>query len=126
MKSSPNRTTFRPLSMVKQRVVPTGQRRVTIPFGVFRGLVFNIDFRSQTQFYLGLWEFETHPCIRHALKRARWMIDAGAGHGELCVLFRRNACQVTAIEPDSIALAVLHANMSLNGLSGSDIAVLPK
>jgi len=112
--------------MIKQRVVPAGQRRVTIPFGVFRGLVFNIDFRSQTQFYLGLWEFETHPCIRYALKRAQWMIDAGAGHGELCVLFGRNACPAIAIEPDTTALSVLYANMSLNGLSGSNISVLPK
>jgi len=126
MRASPNRTKFRPLSMIKQRVVPAGQRRVTIPFGVFRGLVFNIDFRSQTQFYLGLWEFETHPCIRHGLESARWMIDAGAGHGELCILFRRHGCQAFAIEPDTTALSVLHANMPLNGLSRSDIAVLPK
>ncbi len=54
------------------------------------------------------------------------MIDAGAGHGELCILFRRHGCQAFAIEPDTTALSVLHANMALNGLSRSDIAVLPK
>ena len=121
-----NSTKIRPLSLIKSCVVPSGQRSVKIPFGVFRGLTLRIDFKSQTQLYLGLWEFETHRWIRDALGHARWMIDVGAGYGELCILFRRNLCRAIAIEPDMTSLSVMRSNMALNGLSGSDVEIFPK
>ena len=58
---SQNNTNFRPVSVLKNIVVRSGSRPRTIPFGPFKGLRFNIDLTSQTQFYFGLWEFETHP-----------------------------------------------------------------
>jgi len=124
--SSLNATKVRPISMLKQLMVPTGTRAVKIPLGIYRGFKLNIDFESQTQIYLGLWEFETYPYIRRALCDARWLIDVGAGFGEMCILFKRNLRRVIAIEPDEIALSRLHLNMALNGISDADIEVHPR
>jgi hypothetical protein len=85
--------------MLKKVVVASGSVPRTIPFGPFKGLCLNIDLASQTQSYFGLWEFETHPYIRAALKEVNWLIDVGAGFGELCILFRKNFCRVVAVEP---------------------------
>src|SRR5690242_2989824 len=120
MKSSYNTTKYHPISVLKKWIVPVGRQKVTIPFGIFRGLHLNIDFKSQAQVYLGLWEFETYPYIRRALNNAHWIIDAGAGFGELCILFRKKCCQTIAIEPDEKSLSVLSANMALNGISETD------
>jgi precorrin-6B methylase 2 len=119
-------TNFRPVSVLKKIVVPSGSRPRTIPFGLFKGLRLNIDLTSQTQFYFGLWEFETHPYIHAALKESNWLIDVGAGLGELCILFRRNLCHAIAIEPDSACLSLIRSNLALNGLSDSDVEIVPK
>jgi precorrin-6B methylase 2 len=123
---SQNNTSFRPISVLKKIVVPSGSRPRTIPFGLFKGLRLNIDLTSQTQFYLGLYEFETHPYIKEAFKRSNWLIDAGAGVGELCILFRKNLCRAIAIEPDEACLSLMRSNLALNGLSDSDVEIVPK
>jgi len=123
---SQNNTNFRPVSVLKNIVVRSGSRPRTIPFGPFKGLRFNIDLTSQTQFYFGLWEFETHPYIHAALRESNWLIDVGAGFGELCVLFRKNLWHAIAIEPDAASLPLLHSNLELNGLSDSDVQIVPK
>ena len=123
---SQNNTNFRPVSVLKNIVVPSGSRPRTIPFGPFKGLRFDIDLTSQTQFYFGLWEFETHPYIHAALRESNWLIDVGAGFGELCVLFRKNLCHAIAIEPDAASLPLLHSNLELNGLLDSDVQIVPK
>lgn len=106
--------------------MPSGSRPRTIPFGPFKGLILNVDLRSQSQFYFGLWELETRPYIRAALKGSNWIIDVGAGFGELCILFRRNFCHTIAIEPDATSLSLLRSNLALNGLSDSDVEIVPK
>jgi precorrin-6B methylase 2 len=121
-----NNTDFRPVSVIKSIVMPSGSRSRTIPFGPYKGLILNIDLKSQTQFYLGLWEFETHPYIRVALKESNWLIDVGAGFGELCILFRKKLCHAIAIEPDATSLSLLRSNLELNELSISDIEIVPK
>ena len=123
---SQKNTNFRPVSVLKNNVVPSGSRPRTIPFGPFKGLRLNIDLASQMQFYFGLWEFETHPYIHAALKESSWLVDVGAGFGELCILFRKNLRRAIAIEPDSACLSLLRSNLALNGLSASDVEIVPK
>jgi Methyltransferase FkbM domain len=123
---SQNNSNFRPVSVLKNIVVPSGSRPRTIPFGPFKGLRLNIDLASQMQVYFGLWEFETYPYIHAALKESSWFIDVGAGFGELCILFRKNLCHAVAIEPDPTCLSLLHSNLVLNGLSDSDVEIVPK
>jgi tRNA G37 N-methylase Trm5 len=112
--------------MIKKIIVPSGSRPRTIPFGPFKGIIFNIDLKSQAQFYLGLWEFETHPYIHAALEETEWIIDVGAGFGELCILFTKNRRRAMAIEPDTTSLSLLRSNLALNGLSDSDVKIVPK
>jgi precorrin-6B methylase 2 len=126
MVRSNNNTDLRPVSAIKNLIVPSGSRPRTIPFGPFRGLILNIDLRSQSQFYFGLWELETYPYIRAALKEATWIIDVGAGFGELCILFRKNFCHAVAIEPDAASLSALHSNLALNGLTDSDVEIVSR
>src|SRR5262245_6796331 len=93
----------------------SGSRSRKIPFGPYKGLTLNIDLTSQTQFYSGLWEFETRPYTRAALKESNWLIDVGAGF-----LFKTSLCHAIAIEPD------VRSNLALNRLSDSDIEIVPK
>lgn len=88
-------------TLIKHYVLPRGNDPRTILFGVFRGLRMHIDFSSQTQFLLGLAERETHRFLREAARTASWIVDVGAGAGELSLHFARqpNVSRVYAIEP---------------------------
>ena len=118
-----NLVRFRPVSKLKGMMLPAGSRPRRIGVGLYRGLVLNLDFRSQAQIYFGLWERETHGFIRRAVRAADWMIDVGAGSGELCTYFGRTrpSRPVFAVEPDRTEAANIASNAKLNGLS--DIAV---
>jgi hypothetical protein len=108
---------------IKHAILPTEPRVVRIPFGLYRGMRLKIDFQTQSQFYLGLYECETNRCIRSVLYRARWMIDLGASRGELSILFKRAGAMVVAVDPAarSSPLAVnLAANGYLDGITVID------
>lgn len=104
------------LSRIKASVMPAGARPRSIPLGLYRGLRLEIDFHSQTQIFLGLWERETHRLLRDALGRVVWLIDVGAGCGELALLFARSSRVrlVHAIEPQAAAREALLRNLALN------------
>jgi predicted RNA methylase len=110
---------------IKSLLLPRGARTVAIPFGLYRGLRLRIDFATQSQFYFGLYESETDAVIRRALARAAWLIDVGAGDGELSVLFaRRGVKTVFAVEPGE-RRAQIADNMRANDLPAAAITVLP-
>lgn len=96
-----NQTKVRPLAWIKRRLVRKGRRPYKIPVGLFKGLALNLDLQHQTQVYLGLWERETYGYLRRAAEECEWMVDIGAGHGELCLFFlkRSGARRVIAFEP---------------------------
>lgn len=104
------------LSRLKCLIVPAGPVPRWVPFGLFRGLRLEIDLTSQTQLYLGLWERETYPFLRRALATADWLVDVGAGSGELVLAFlrRRPAGHAWAIEPNALARKALERNLDLN------------
>lgn len=104
------------VSTLKRHLVPAGTRSRTIPFGLYRGLELNIDFSFQTQLFLGLWERETYGPIRSAVGEARWLVDVGAGSGELCLYFlsRQPAGTAIAIEPNEAERRRLAANVAIN------------
>src|SRR5262245_50733883 len=110
---------------IKGAILPTGPRVVTIPFGLYRGLRLNIDFQFQLQFYLGLYEPETNRAIRSVLHRAQWMIDIGAGHGELSILFKRAGATVVAVEPWTRPY-LIYENIQANNISLDGVCVLEK
>lgn len=115
------------LSRWKQRLLPAGTGARTVPFGLFRGLRLEIDFRCQTQLYVGLWERETYPYLSRAFERAAWLIDVGAGSGELALalLARRPEARAWAIEPDARCRAAITRNLGLNqGIASERLVVL--
>src|ERR1700733_10739260 len=118
---------WRPLSRAKQMILPAGINERRIPFGLYRGLTLDIDFVSQTQFYLGLYEAETTAVIRTVLGQVDWVIDIGAGRGELAILFRRTgAACVIAVEPQATERSVMARNMTFNGLDQTAIFVIDR
>jgi hypothetical protein len=69
---------------------------------------------------LGLYETETFSAIRRAARRCDWVVDVGAGVGELAIFcLTRTQCRaVHAIEPQASEIAQFERNLSLNGLDG--------
>ena len=106
------------VSAIKKKLVPDESRVQPVLFGIFKGLRFDINLRSQTQLYLGLWERETFDTIRRASRSAEWFVDIGAGQGELCTLFAtlRHVRRVVAIEPIEPAVIALRANLDHNSI----------
>lgn len=110
-------------TQIKRAMLPREARLVTIPLGLYRGLRLKIDFHTQLQFYLGLSEAETNHAIRSVLNRAKWMIDIGAGHGELSILFKRFGAEVVAVEPGSWACQI-YENLKANNISTDEITII--
>jgi hypothetical protein len=96
--------------------------------GLYRKLCLDLDFRSQTQLYLGLLERETHRYIRRIAGKCDWFIDVGAGHGELCLFFLKQPRRVgvVAIEPSPDEVATLRRNLALNGIADDDVEIVTK
>jgi predicted RNA methylase len=116
------------LSRLKNLVVRPGVRAVRVPFGLYEGLVLELDLQSQMQVYLGLWEAEIGKVLLAELKTARFLIDVGAGGGELAALFARQAqvSIVHAVEPVLSEVARLRRNLGLNGLDEGKVRVVTK
>jgi hypothetical protein len=113
---NPNKLRFRPESWLKALVVKPGREPRPVQFGIYSGLVFNLDLTSEARIYVGLWERETYRFIRSALPRCRWLIDVGAGKGELCILFatQPGVKQVFVCEPQGSQADLLRANLQSN------------
>lgn len=111
-----NQTQFRPLSWAKMLLVKPGRQPRRLFAGLFHGLRLNLDLTYETQIYLGLWEAETHSHIRKASRRCSWLVDVGAGKGELCVYFavQPNISKVIACDPNAADIDVLKSNIRAN------------
>src|SRR5262245_60176270 len=91
------------LSSLKNMVVPAGRAPRRIVAGLFSGLTMELDLRSQTQLYLGLFERETYSAMRRLTTGIASAIDVGAAYGEytLYLLAKTSAHKVWAFEPAS-------------------------
>src|SRR5712691_4123678 len=89
------------LRHVKSMLLSSQMKPGTIQLGVFRGIRTMAAPADSVQIRLGLWEQETYKYIRQAAKAARWVIDIGAGSGELSLFFslRTQADPIIAVEP---------------------------
>jgi hypothetical protein len=123
-----NATRLRPLGAIKRIIAPAGRKPRRVRFGLYRNLVLQLDLQSQTQVFLGLWERECYRYLALALERAHWMIDVGAGQGELCLLFLRQPRRIpiVAIEPNAADLAELRENLALNGFGERDLEIVQR
>jgi precorrin-6B methylase 2 len=116
------------VSAIKSKLVSDKSRVRRVLFGLFKGLRFDINLRSQTQLYLGLWERETYGAIQRAAQTAEWLIDIGAGRGELCILFAslQNVGRIIAIEPNELETSALRVNLNHNNINPDRVEVLEK
>ncbi len=107
------------LSRAKGLVAPSGTRVRTIRGGAFHGLRMGVDFRHQTQLYVGLFERELYPWLEELGRGIRTAVDAGAGQGEhtLYFLAKTPASRVLAFEPSAAERSRLIANLSANHFS---------
>jgi FkbM family methyltransferase len=112
-----NQTSIRPLAWVKRRLVKAGRRPCKVRVGLFKGLTLDLDLQHQTQVLLGLWEQETYSYVRRAARTCEWMVDVGAGKGELCLYFLKNsrAKNIIALEPQDSEIEIIRSNLALNG-----------
>lgn len=125
---SPKAIKFRPLSSIEQALVSQGRRPMRVRAGLFKNLVFDLEPATATQMRLGLFEQETFFSIRQAARDSAWMLDIGAGGGELSIFFlRRPKClAVHAFESRPAALALFRRNLAFNRLSeDSQLAIHP-
>ena len=114
---------------IKRRLVRTGRNPRRVPVGLYRGLILSLDLAHQSQIYVGLSEAETHKLIRAAAAHSQWMIDVGAGQGELSIYFAASSpsAKVFAIEPQACEVEILNQNVALNRQRVDDkIVVLQK
>lgn len=104
---------------LKKLCLGEGRRIRKIPFGLFQGLNLSVDPGSETSLWLGLYEAEVTPWLRRAGRRARSVVDVGAGHGELTAwaLRQPGVEKVLAYEPDESRWPILAENLQANGFS---------
>lgn len=113
-------------TFAKSRLLPAGSTKRKLPFGLARGLVLDIDFRSQTIFYLGLYEVEL---VRHFKSLCRpglvcWDIGASVGYDTL-ILAKLTGSSVVAFEPDEQAQARFRANLAANRHLAAKVTLVP-
>ncbi len=106
--------------------MPDGPRPRRVLFGPFRGLTLEIDLQTQSQLFFGLYEAELNSYIGAALRQSRWIIDVGAGAGELSLLFAKHKKEFFAIESSPEAAGKLLQNALLNGLHVSEDRLIDK
>jgi hypothetical protein len=114
-------TTHGMLRKIKVGLLAKEPAARTILFGIYRGIKTIVVPADAQQIILGLAERETFRYIRRAAKRAKWMIDIGAGNGELSLYFDRHtyAAPIIAVEP--VYGDLILQNMVINGASRIEI-----
>lgn len=115
-----------PLSRLKQLFVKKARQPYKVRFGLFRNLILNMDLQYEMQVYSGLFERETYKFIQKAACSCEWMIDIGAGKGELCLYFLKNshAEKIFAFEPQERETDIIKHNIVLNGEQNSQRIVV--
>lgn len=108
------------LDTLKSILLPQEERPIRILAGPLRGTVFFDRPRNVQQTRFGLYERETHPVIRRALRECEWVVDVGAGAGELVCAFARRGAPgpIIAAEPSADAVRRLRLALAANGVAG--------
>lgn len=114
------------LSLVKNVMVPAGRAPRRVRSGLYKDIMLDLDLRSQTQMVLGLWERETYAFVQTAGANVQWLLDIGAGSGEMTLYFLRqsNSIRAIAAEPDPAEVDTLRRHLKLNGFSEDSCQII--
>lgn len=106
------------LSALKSALLPAEERPIRIAAGPLRGVVFFDNPRNVQQARFGLYERETHPVLRRAMREAEWVVDVGAGAGELVCAFARRGIPgpIIAAEPNANSVRRIKLAAAANGV----------
>lgn len=87
----------------------------------------DIDFESQTLFYLGLYEVELSKHFKAICKPGLicWDIGASVGYDSL-LMAKLTGTSVVAFEPDARGIEVFQKNMKANGDLGASVQLVPR
>jgi hypothetical protein len=109
----------RPLSWLKQRLLPNGSRPWKILLGPAKGIYMEVDLQHRTQLVLGLAEREVHEWLTKSVVDIHSAIDVGAAEGaySLYFLMRTPIKQLFSFEPSGAERMRLARNLELNGLT---------
>jgi hypothetical protein len=109
------------LRVLKNKLVPEGVAPRTILTGAFRGIRMELNLRTDSQLYVGLFERELYPVLKRLSRGIQSAVDIGAANGEytLYILMKTGMKRLIAFEPDLSFTDRLHRNMGLNGLKAS-------
>jgi len=110
---------MRGLSLLKNALVPAERKPRRIKFGLYKDITLDLDLRSQTQMLWGLWERETYAFVSSVGADVRWLVDIGAGSGEMSLYFLRRGgpIEVIACEPNASEVEAFRHHLVLNGFS---------
>jgi hypothetical protein len=113
------------LSDLKNLMVSPERKPRRILAGPFRGIVMGLSLQTQAQFYVGLFERETHPWLNRLTQDISTAIDIGVAYGEHTLYFlTKTKAKVFAFEPDVSCLPFLRENLELNSVDESDRLVI--
>jgi precorrin-6B methylase 2 len=117
---------MRALSLLKNALVPAERKPRRVKFGLYKDITLDLDLRSQTQMLFGLWERETYTFVAFASANARWLIDIGAGSGEMSLYFLRKGrpVDIIACEPQASEVEAFRHHLALNGFAPDACRIL--
>lgn len=117
--SRPARYTL--LTRAKNLCVSAERRPRAILSGPLPGIRMNLELRTQTQLYFGLYERETFSWIRRLSREINSAIDIGVAEGEfaLLCLMRTVAAGVWAFEPNAAVRPLFEVNLQLNEMANT-------
>jgi hypothetical protein len=100
----------------KNIVLPPGPKYRKIAFGPAAGCTMQVDFRSQTRTYLGLYEFELNKYFRSMVRPGFGSFDVGGqgGYDALMLAKLSGGGRVVSFECDAAAAVLMRATFARN------------
>ena len=104
-----------PVRRLKNWLLPAGATTRRLPLGIGRGVRMEIDFRTQTGLYLGLYEMELNRHLRALCRIGYRCFDVGGQHGyDALVLAKLCRQRVVSFECDAGAWDSMRRNFRAN------------
>lgn len=114
------------LGRIKKAVFSQEENIFQIKYGPFCDIRLHGIPAENAQVMFGLWERETYAFIKSISGSTSWVVDVGAGRGELILYFalKTMSAPLYAIDANSFEIEKLLNNLRLNGVDESRVFTL--